>query len=124
MGICATAFKVSGLEASALFFPFCAALCGLGNGRAACSFPALPRSFPCFRKAGGNIGEITVDVLNPVGCVALDSDGHNSLAMLVRRKGETLAQLLIRLDLAIAKEYTENVFTGEINSPPTNTQRR
>jgi hypothetical protein len=63
-------------------------------------------------------------VLNPVGCVALASDGHNSLAMLVRRKGETLAQLLIRLDLAIAKEYTEDAFTGEINSPPTNTQRR
>ena len=36
-------------------------------------------------------GEITVGVLRPVGCVAMASDGHNSLAMLVRRKGEILA---------------------------------
>jgi len=37
--------------------------------------------------------------------------------MLVRRKGETLVQLLTRLDQAIAKAYTENVFTDEINPP-------
>jgi hypothetical protein len=60
-------------------------------------------------------GEITIGVLRPVGCVATASDGHNSLAMLVRRKGETLAQLLTRLDLAIAKAYNEEVFTDEIN---------
>jgi hypothetical protein len=40
-------------------------------------------------------GEITVGVLRPVGCVATATDGHNCLAMLVRRRGETLAQLLI-----------------------------
>jgi hypothetical protein len=61
-------------------------------------------------------GEITVGVLNPVGCVAVASDGDNTLAMLLRRKGETLAQLLTRLDLAIAKAFTEDVFTDEINS--------
>jgi len=36
--------------------------------------------------------------------------------MLVRRKDETLAQLLTRLDLAIAKAYNEEIFTDEINS--------
>jgi hypothetical protein len=36
--------------------------------------------------------------------------------MLVRRKGETLTQLLIRLDLAIAKAFNEDTFTDEINS--------
>jgi hypothetical protein len=40
-----------------------------------------------------------------------------------RRKGETLAQLLTRLDLAIAKAFTEDVFTNEINPPPTNSKR-
>ena len=39
-------------------------------------------------------GEITVGVLRPVGCVATATDGYNSLAMLVRRRGETFAQLL------------------------------
>ncbi len=49
-------------------------------------------------------GQFTVGVVRPVGrCVAIANDGENNLAMLVRRKGETLAQLLTRLDLAIAK---------------------
>ena len=61
-------------------------------------------------------GEITVGVVRPVGCVAVASDGDTTLAMLVRRKGETLAQLLTRLDLAIAKAYDEEIFTDEINS--------
>jgi len=34
----------------------------------------------------------------------------------VKRKGETLAQLLTRLDLAIAKAYNEEIFTDEINA--------
>lgn len=48
-------------------------------------------------------GEITVGVLNPVGCVAVATDGHNSLAMLKRRPGETPMQLLARLDQAIER---------------------
>jgi hypothetical protein len=36
--------------------------------------------------------------------------------MLRRRKGETLTQLLIRLDLAIGKAFTEDVFTDEVNT--------
>jgi hypothetical protein len=56
-------------------------------------------------------GKITVGELVPVGCVAMATDGHNSLAMLKRREGETLAQLLKRLDLAIGKAFTEDVFT-------------
>jgi hypothetical protein len=61
-------------------------------------------------------GEITVGVLRPVGCIATATDGYNSLAMLVRRLGETLAQLLTRLDQAIDKALTEDVYTDEINS--------
>ena len=62
-------------------------------------------------------GEITIGVLRPIGCVATASDRHNSLAMLVRRRGETLTQLLTRLDLAIAKAFTEDIFTDEVNPP-------
>ena len=61
-------------------------------------------------------GEITVGVLRPIGCVATACDADSTLAMLVRRKGETLAQLLTRLDLAIAKAFDEEIFTDEINS--------
>jgi len=64
-------------------------------------------------------GEITVGVLRPIGCVATATDRHNCLAMLVRRRGETLTQLLTRLDLAIAKALTEDIFTDEVNPPST-----
>jgi hypothetical protein len=62
-------------------------------------------------------GEITVGNKSPVGSVAIAHDGHNSLAMLKRRKGESLVQLLIRLDQAIQKALEENIFTDEINRP-------
>lgn len=61
-------------------------------------------------------GEITVGEKFRIGCIAAAHDGHNSLAMLRRRKGESLTQLLIRLDQAIAKANKEGVFTDEINS--------
>ena len=68
-------------------------------------------------------GEITVGMLNPVGCVAVATDGHNSLAMLKRRSGETLAQLLTRLDQAIERAWTEEIYTDEINPPVSSTSR-
>ena len=37
--------------------------------------------------------------------------------------GESNAQLLTRLDLAIAKAYNEEIFIDEINPPPTNSKR-
>ena len=60
-------------------------------------------------------GEITIGVVRPVGCVAVASDGYNTLAMLRRRRGESLIQLLTRLDQAIAKANDEDVYTDEIN---------
>lgn len=61
-------------------------------------------------------GEITVGVIRPVGCVAIANDGYNTLAMLKRQKGETLQQLLIRLDQAIAKAGDGGEYTDEINA--------
>src|SRR5215467_3622601 len=52
-------------------------------------------------------GEITVGILNPVGGVAVATDDHNTLAMLKGRPGETLRQLLTRLDQAIERAWTE-----------------
>jgi hypothetical protein len=69
------------------------------------------------------VGGITIGIVPPVTeCVAVAHEGRNTLAMLVRRKGETLAQLLTRLDLAIARAQTEDVFTDEIN-PSANSKR-
>ena len=69
-------------------------------------------------------GEITVGTLEPVGGVATAVDGSNCLAMLVRRNGETLLQLLTRLDLAVALAFTEDIFTDEVNAPVKSSRTR
>jgi hypothetical protein len=61
-------------------------------------------------------GDITVGQQPPIGCIATACDEDQCLAMLVQRKGETLLQLLTRLDEAIAKAYDENICIDEINS--------
>lgn len=63
-------------------------------------------------------GQITLGMLEPIGCVAIASDNHNSLAMLKRRQGEPLAELLLRLDAAIGEAVEKQIFTDEINTPP------
>ena len=63
-------------------------------------------------------GDITLGVLRPVGCVVTAADEDNCLAILVRRSGETLAQFLMRLDQAIEKALTEDIYTDEINPQP------
>ncbi|MBY0409664.1 MAG: hypothetical protein K2Q97_05930 [Burkholderiaceae bacterium] len=46
---------------------------------------------------------------------ATASGGHNSVAMLVRQEGETLNELLKRLDKAIVRFYEHDEFIDEIN---------
>jgi hypothetical protein len=57
------------------------------------------------------------EMVRPVGCVAVANDEDNCLAMLRRRQGETLAQLLTRLDRAIGQVLADDIFTDEINPP-------
>jgi hypothetical protein len=60
-------------------------------------------------------GEITIGRLSPIGCIATAADGDCTYAMLVRRRGESLLQLLTRLDQAVDKALTLGIFTDEIN---------
>jgi hypothetical protein len=60
-------------------------------------------------------GQITLGNVHRVGCVAVAHDGRQTVAMLLRREGETVPQLLTRLDLAIAKALTEGTCTDEVN---------
>lgn len=64
-------------------------------------------------------GDITVGPIGAIECAASAADGHNALALLVRREGETLAALLKRLDKAIAKFNETGETIDEIN-PPSN----
>jgi hypothetical protein len=60
-------------------------------------------------------GEITLGRVYPIECAATAADGHNSVAMLVRREGETLNALLRRLDKAIGRYFDNDEFIDEIN---------
>lgn len=61
-------------------------------------------------------GDITIGRVGPIPCAATACDEHQSLAMLVRRDGETLGQLLMRLETAIDKAIEEDIFIDEINN--------
>ena len=62
-------------------------------------------------------GDITIGKLGVIDCAATAADGHNALAMLVRRDGETISALLKRLDKAIGRYYETDEPTDEINPP-------
>ena len=82
------------------------------------SNPVSLPSLPNIEQLVDGAGQITIGAIHPLRCVAIANDGHSSLAMLLRRDGETLTQLLIRLDASIAKAYDENTLTDEVNVPP------
>jgi hypothetical protein len=74
-------------------------------------------------------GDITLGGIgyNPsLRYTAVASDEHNMLVALVRRSGETLHQLLDRLDRALGPALEDQVFVDEINapSPPRTKSRR
>ena len=60
-------------------------------------------------------GEITLGAIYPIECAATAADDHNSVAMLVRREGETLNALLKRLDNAIGRYFDNDELVDEIN---------
>ena len=77
-------------------------------------FPSLPNIEFLI---DGN-GEITLGEVGPVACAATACTENQALALLVRRDGETLQQLLVRLETALGKAYEEEIFIDEINHGP------
>jgi hypothetical protein len=72
-----------------------------------------------------NGGQITLGTLYPItGVAAVANDEHDNLAMLRRGPGETLQQLLERLDAAIDLAWTANQVTDEINAAPPRSKQR
>jgi len=62
-------------------------------------------------------GQITIGHMDPIGGVAIASEGKHVYVMLRRRNGETLDQTMIRLDHAIGRVINELVYIDEINAP-------
>lgn len=55
-------------------------------------------------------GEVTIGPVGPVRCAAIAAGEDQQLALLVRRRGESLPRLLARLDAAIRKAWEKDVF--------------
>ena len=64
-------------------------------------------------------GQISIGKLRPIACAAVANDDHDCYAMLQRRPGEPLHQLLQRLDAAIATARESGIRIDEINPPST-----
>jgi hypothetical protein len=65
-----------------------------------------------------NRGSITIgDIGADVGCVAAAADPHLCYAMLAQRDGESLLELLSRLDRAIETAAESSITVDEINPP-------
>ena len=59
-------------------------------------------------------GDVSIGAIENHPCVAAASDGHNTVAMVVRRDGEALSALLRRLDRAIAKFLDDGEIVDEV----------
>ena len=62
-------------------------------------------------------GSISINELAGLGCVAAAADNHFCYAMLVRRKRETVLELLARLDSAIPLAAKSSITIDEVNPP-------
>jgi hypothetical protein len=71
-----------------------------------------------------NGGQITIGALRPITCAAIANDEDSCYAMLQRREGETLPQLLERLDAALEHAWNTDEFIDELNAPSPRSTRR
>jgi len=76
-------------------------------------FAAFPETHDQFTEHG----QIVIGHMEPVGGGAIAAEGSETFAILRRRQGEPLRQLLARLDLAIESATIDDVYIDEVNTP-------
>jgi len=64
-----------------------------------------------------NGGQISVGRISPIPCAAVANDEHAMHLAILRRKGESLMQLIERLDRTLADCLENETTVDEINSP-------
>ena len=69
-------------------------------------------------------GHVTFGRVAPIDGAAVAADEHTMLAALVRRNGESIPQLLARLNEAIGQAVTRGVVTNEVNGGKSALARR
>lgn len=81
--------------------------------RSASGTAALP-TLQAFIDHGGHID---IGRIRPIECAAIANDEHTMYVALQRRSGETLMELLARLDAALNHCLDNDEFIDEINAP-------
>jgi hypothetical protein len=76
--------------------------------------PEMP--WPHLQEFIDNGGQLSIGEIHPVTCAAVAADRDTMYAALVRRDGESLVDLLHRMDLALDKALSDEIFTDEINT--------
>lgn len=77
------------------------------------TLPATP--WPNIEALVNNGGNVSIGDIPPVPCAAVAAHESNMLAALRRREGESLVDLLDRLDMAVGKAFDKEIYTDEIN---------
>lgn len=83
---------------------------------------ARPARYPHLEAVIAAGGQIMIGTVRPIRNAAVAHDGKKTLAMLRKRPHEPLAELLLRLDAAIASAHATGQRVDEINTPASNTR--
>jgi hypothetical protein len=78
------------------------------------SASAAPVRWPNIAALLVNGGHITVGKIAHIESAAIAADEHTLFATVVRRSGESLEELLQRLDVAVGRALKEGVYTNEV----------
>lgn len=62
-----------------------------------------------------NDGQISIGSVGPHPCAAVANDEYQMYAALVRRDGESIGDLLVRLDAAVKDAVENETYIDEIN---------
>lgn len=79
--------------------------------------PDSGRAWPNLQSLIDCDGQITIGRISRYIDAAIANDEHNTLAMLQRHDGESLIDLMTRLDQAVQKAIDDDEFIDEINPP-------
>ena len=73
-----------------------------------------PSPWPHLEELITHGGQVTLGSIHPVACAAIAGRGTAMLAALMHREGESLADLLQRLEQAVKEAHTLNRITNEV----------
>lgn len=75
-----------------------------------------PDTFPTLQDFIDDGGHISIGRVHPIKCVAVANDDHTMYVALRRHSGETLMELLSRLDTSLKHCLDNDELVDEINS--------